>query len=123
MSTNKDYIMALTGITSDQYNDFVFTSAIDFLMAYYSNDESIISALLQDSDFWAWYKNNFNQMDEAFSLRFYDAEEAKHIMALLWEASHAPENMIAYPNQYIIEKAMQKIWTGLITKQYHSKHG
>jgi hypothetical protein len=122
MTTDKDYIMALTGIDETQYNTFYFESAEQFLLSYYSNDQQVVTLLMESSAFWRWWGTQFNTIDEAFALRFATVSAPGNMLQTLWQAAHSPESMQAYPSQHVIEHALSKVWSVVWNEEYVLNH-
>lgn len=118
----KEYIKALTRISDDAYQAFYFENAGAFLDYYYGNDKDVTLMLMQCPAFWKWWLNQFEQIDEAFSLRFSQSEAPSHLLLKLWKQDHDPERMVAFPAQHVIEAAMSEVWSKAWKEEQQLNH-
>lgn len=64
---NREYILARLEISEAAYNTFQYNRAIDWLRAsVWLKDDDLITFITSLPEFWTWYINHWNIIDDAF---------------------------------------------------------
>lgn len=110
-----EQIQALTGCTPREYAVFVELSGTNYLQYYTDNDCTAVMDTARRAEFWAWYRNQFDIIDKRFlgSYKVYaDAQGDVSITRWLkneWYAQHQPQNLQAYPHQFIMQPRKEAV--------------
>lgn len=99
------------GLTADDYLRHRFEAGCAFAEYYYGGDRDVVLLITQCSAYWQWYNNHFNQADELFMKRYATTRAETQKLFELWEEHHSPARLTAFPNQYVIEQALDKVWS------------
>lgn len=107
MQTN--LLLNKIGLNEEQYNQHIYDSGINYA-EYYTRDTEAAKWITETKAYWSWYRNQFEQIDELFLLKFSEHPVNDRTVALLkkrWYNSHNAGNMVAYPNKAILERAWE----------------
>lgn len=111
-------IIKLTLISKDTYSRVVYNTGIAFADYYYGNDFEVVTLITSSKAYWDWWRNQFEQTNDAFIKRHESSRWDSQKFCDLWMKCHEPESVIAYPSQYVVEEAMSRIW-GKVWKEEH----
>ncbi len=100
MTTAK--IKQIFGFSDYEYNNNIFNYAELYLNKTTANNDIISSVLMSKSQFWVWWKNQFNIVDELFLNKYKQyklAQYSKVELIRLYKAMHIehaviPDNII-----------------------------
>lgn len=105
------------------YSTRVYEAGIAFAEFYWAKDEALVKAIIETKAYWDWWRNQFDQQNEVFINRYkaYRCDEKK--LYAEWEACHEPEAVIAYPGQYVIDEALNKMFSNFWSEQHIANAG
>lgn len=113
-------IIQLCLIDEDIYNTVRYNTGEAFAESYLGNDHDAATIVMTHPAYWAWWNNQFELTNEKFLKQYGNARLDDKKFFDLWCKAHAPEAVIAFPGQYVIEKAMSHVWDE-VTKVYAVK--
>ena len=112
----KERVCYLLNWTPDEYAEYQYKQGCLYLQMYLSKYPAIIDELLQNRIFWAWWRNQWANRDDAF---IHD-EQHLHVpnRRLLYRHTHDPEMLILdmYPQTSAFAKSYSKM-IGEVAKQ------
>lgn len=114
---NKQLILERGFISPEAYNVLQWNTAIAWLRVNVWNDEDLITAIITQPDFWAWWENQWNLRDEQFLTdhieyvlyqgcsEFLTEDEFKQE----WLLTHEVRNIEMLPAKEVMRKAYNDV--------------
>lgn len=100
----KDQVVRFLGITPEEYHQQVWEAGNAFAL-HYTGDQRSADMITASGAYWDWFENQFCIVDQGFlKLYIYHGQDPAMLKAMFqeWLRSHAPEQMVAYPNPKIV---------------------
>lgn len=113
--TTQHNIQRITGITADDYSKYVYELGLKYALHYTNGDEQGVDWMTATKSFWAWWKNQFENVDNRFlqvaatfepvnTLDNHQRMHRKKTLRTLWLAMHKPEVMEFFPGKNVMEE-------------------
>ncbi len=115
---NKQFILKLTGITEDEYNNLILDSGSQLLESIIPNDIDGRKFLLESNDYWQWYIKSFKTRSHLFiqylqtEIDDYFSLDVTHIVRERFYYAHSVAGIRSYQKRtpfYIIDAMYKRI--------------
>lgn len=114
---HKQKIIKATGIDEEQYAEYVWDLGIRYAYFYTNEDDEAVRWITQTSSYWEWYKNQWAIIDQVFEKLIdnlaYPNDVTKKGLKDLWLKKHSPEQMVAIPGKYVMDRAWEIMITAM----------
>jgi len=125
--TYRELICKATGITEQEYENYLFNQAVEYMALNYGQDK-IVSDLMQTSHFWQWWINHFNHRNAQLVLKHkislnvrYEADE-KRTMRYDFFDTHNAQKLFVRPSKVVLEASYAEMIGQVFDKFNRNKY-
>ena len=102
--------MRLTLINEQTYHNTVLNTGNAFAEFYWGGEKHAVNYMLSSKAYWDWWVNQLRITTIEFINKYGQCRWDDHKFYLEWEKALAPENIIAFPSQFVIDQLLSKVW-------------
>jgi hypothetical protein len=111
-------LLRILEISEETNNVIRYNTGEAFATAWLGGDYHATTMLLGCAAYWDWWNGIYRQRAINFLELHATTRTTPLTLLRLFEAELAPDNIIAYPGQYVIDQALNKVWSEAWAEDY-----